>query len=174
MRFSVFLCVIFLSVFFMTGESYSLILESDAFKDGEEIPLRYTGDGDDMSPALRWSDVPEGTESFALIMDDPDAPFGVWVHWVVYDIPDDKESLEENMPKETLLTGGIRQGVNSFRRVGYNGPHPPKGTSHRYVFTLYALSAKTGIGPAGTKEAVMDAVKGDVLAEASLTGVYSR
>ena len=174
MRYFVFLFVMVLPVFFFGGVSYALTLESDAFKDGERIPDRYTGVGEDISPALKWSDIPSGTKSFVLIMEDPDASGGVWVHWVMYEIPEDFLSLDENVPKETFITQAIRQGVNGFRKVGYKGPYPPPGATHRYVFKLYALNVIPDIPPAATKDAVMEKMKGRVIEETTLTGLYSR
>lgn len=147
-------------------------ITSDAFADGEDMPAQYTGVGIDISPELKWTDIPEGTQSFVLIMDDPDAPLGTWVHWVVYDIPAGASGLKKNLPKAGKLDDGTTQGVTSFRTIGYGGPHPPPGAPHRYVFKLYALDAPLKLSQGASKEEVTRAMKGRVLAEATLTGMF--
>jgi Raf kinase inhibitor-like YbhB/YbcL family protein len=153
-------------------------LSSDAFDAGASIPRRHSCDGEDVSPALHWSGVPEGTKSFALIMDDPDAPPGTWVHWVLYDLAGDATGLPENLPKHERLEGGAVQGacwgVDRFSRVGYHGPCPPPGGPHRYFFRLYALDTARELNPRATKAQLLSAMKGHVLAEAELMGTYSR
>ncbi|SEM51741.1 phospholipid-binding protein, PBP family [Syntrophus gentianae] len=144
-----------------------------AFKEGQKIPSKYTCDGQDVSPPLEWESVPDRTESFSLICDDPDAPGGIWVHWVIYDIPSDMKKLEENVRPERELESGIRQGKNDWSRIGYGGPCPPGGT-HRYCFKLYALDAKLNLKPGATKDQLLQAMKGHVLAETQLMGKYSR
>ena len=114
-------------------------LTSTAFTNGAPIPARYTCEGKDLSPPLRWSGVPAGAKSLALIADDPDAPVGTWVHWVLYDLPPSLAELSEDVPKTQTIAGGARQGLNDFRRPGYGGPCPPPGKPHRYFFKLYAL-----------------------------------
>jgi Raf kinase inhibitor-like YbhB/YbcL family protein len=137
------------------------------------IPAVYTCDGNDFSPPLKWAEAPPGTRSFALISDDPDAPVGTWVHWIVWNIPATVNSLEENQPKKESLPGGARQGTNDFRRIGYGGPCPPSGT-HRYYFRLYALDATMDL-PASTSRAQLErAMKGHILAEAEVMGKYRR
>ncbi len=149
-------------------------LSSSAFEHEAGIPVRYTCDGEDLSPPLLWEGVPEGTLSLALIMDDPDAPVGTWVHWVVYDLPAAMSGLEEGVPPEPELPGGGRHGTNSWRRLGYGGPCPPGGT-HRYFFKLYALDVEELGLPAGaSKGEVLRAMEGHVLAEAALMGRYGR
>jgi Raf kinase inhibitor-like YbhB/YbcL family protein len=123
---------------------------------------------------LAWTDPPAGTKSFSLIVDDPDAPAGTWIHWVLYDLPASATGLPENVPKENELSSGARQGRNDFRRTGYGGPCPPKGPAHRYFFKLYALDAKTNLKPGATKTDLEKAMKGHVLAEAHLIGRYQR
>ncbi|MCD6340057.1 MAG: YbhB/YbcL family Raf kinase inhibitor-like protein, partial [Verrucomicrobia bacterium] len=130
--------------------------------------------GEDVSPPLAWSGAPEGAQAFALICDDPDAPMGTWVHWVIYDIPAEAAGLEENVPPEESLPNGARQGRNDFRRIGYGGPCPPPGKPHRYFFRLYALSAKTGLPPGATKARLLQAMEGKILAQAELMGTYQR
>ncbi len=148
-------------------------LKSSAFGSGEMIPVKYTCDGADFSPPLEWTAGPAGTRSFALICDDPDAPMGTWVHWVIYDIPATAAMLAEGITRDRELPGGGTQGVNDFRRIGYGGPCPPGGT-HRYFFRLYALDAVLGLKPGITKDQLLKAMKGHILAEAQLMGTYKR
>jgi len=148
-------------------------LTSDAFNEGQLIPARFTCDGDDSSPALSWSDPPDDTQSLALIMDDPDAPVGVFTHWVIYDIPADRRSLPGGV--ETVdrpSTGGV-QGKNDFGRIGYGGPCPPSGT-HHYRFQLYALDSLLNLSPGASKQQLLDAITGHILATDTLTGTYRR
>ena len=150
------------------------VLTSPAFGAGERIPKVYTCDGSDESPALFWSGAPEGTRAYALLCDDPDAPVGTWTHWVVYDIPAGETKLHEGVATDAQLSGGIRQGLNSWRRTGYGGPCPPPGKPHRYFFVLYALDAPLGLAPGAAKEQVQAAMKGHILGRAELMGVYGR
>ena len=150
-----------------------MVLTSPSFDAGEMIPSVYTCDGKDLSPALEWTGAPPGTKSFALISDDPDAPVGTWVHWVVWNIPSGVNSLEEDRPKKGSLAGGIRQGTTDFRRLGYGGPCPPSGT-HRYYFRLYALDTLLDLPATTTKTRLEEAMKGHVLAQAELMGKYRR
>jgi hypothetical protein len=152
----------------------SLVLESAAFPAGGTIPKKFTCDGADVSPALKWSAPPAGTESLVLIADDPDAPVGTWVHWVLYDLPAQTRALPEGVPQEAELSGGGRQGSNDFRRLGYGGPCPPPGKPHRYFFKLYALKARLNLKAGATKKDVEQAMKGSVLAQAELMGHYGR
>jgi hypothetical protein len=149
-------------------------LKTAVFAPGGSIPKKFTCDGPDLSPALTWGDPPAGTESFALIMDDPDAPVGTWVHWVLYDLPETARALAENVPKSEELSGGARQGRNDFRKIGYGGPCPPSGAPHRYFFKLYALDAKLNLKAGATKADVERAMKGHILAQAELMGRYQR
>ena len=149
-------------------------LTSTAFADGNPIPTRHTCDGVDVSPPLQWSDAPAGAKSFALICDDPDAPVGDWVHWVIYGLPAATTALPEKIaPNETLPNGAL-QGVNDFRRVGYGGPCPPPGKPHRYFFKLYALDAGLPLRSRGTKADLLRAMQGHILAQAQLMGTYQR
>lgn len=148
-------------------------LTSPAFADGGLIPRRYTCDGDDASPPLAWSGVPATTVSLALIADDPDAPRGTWVHWVLYNLPATTTSLPEALPTDERLPNGALQGRNDFRRTGYGGPCPPSGT-HRYFFKLYALDTVLSLEPGATKQQLLQAMEGHVLAEAQLMGRYAR
>lgn len=151
-------------------------LNSGAFAEGASIPVNHTCDGQDVSPPLGWSDAPQGTASFALIVDDPDAPAGTWVHWVLFNLPATVSSVRENLPKtETLRDlGGALQGRNDFRRIGYGGPCPPPGRAHRYFFKLYALDAALQLGAGATKRDVEQAMRGHVRATAQLVGTYAR
>ena len=152
----------------------SLEITSTAFAAGSEIPARYTCEGEDLSPPLAWTGAPEGTRSFALICDDPDAPVGVWVHWVLYDLPSDAAALSEGTLARNKPPEGGTQGVNDFRNVGYGGPCPPPGKPHRYFFKLYALGTQVDLAPRATKRELERAMEGHVLAEAELMGMYAR
>jgi len=149
-------------------------MKSSAFENGGFIPSKYTCEDEDISPPLSWSDVPKGTKSFALICDDPDAPFGVWVHWVIFNIPADKRKLEENILKKGLLPERIIQGLNDFGKVGWGGPCPPPGKPHRYIFKLYALDTILSIEEGATKEELIEAMKSHILTETKLIGIYQR
>ncbi len=151
----------------------AMAITSPSFDGGELIPSVYTCDGKDLSPPLEWTGAPPETKSFALISDDPDAPAGTWVHWVVWNIPASVNSLEEDRPKKESLPGGIWQGTTDFRRIGYGGPCPPSGT-HRYYFRLYALDTLLELPATTTKGWLEEAMKGHVLAQAELMGKYRR
>jgi len=148
-------------------------IRSSAFQEGGMIPQKYTCDGSDVSPPLAWSGAPQGTKSFALISDDPDAPAGTWVHWVVYDLPAGVTGLPENVPAGKTLTNGGKQGTTDFGGTGYGGPCPPSGT-HRYFFKIYALDSMTNLPPGATKDQLLKAMKGHILAEGRLMGKYKR
>ena len=153
-------------------------LTSNAFDAGGMIPGKHTCDGEDVSPALSWSGAPPTTASFVIIMDDPDAPPGTWIHWVLYDLPGDLGVLKPALPKTEKLESGAAHGacwgVNSFSRVGYYGPCPPPGAPHRYYFRLYALDTRLELPPGLTKQQILRAMEGHVLAEAELMGKYGR
>lgn len=153
--------------------SMTIELTSPAFGQGEAIPTKYTCDGEDISPPLQWQNLPDGTESLAFIMDDPDAPRGTWVHWVLYDIPAAASELPENVAPANTVPGGGSQGTSSFRRVGYDGPCPPGG-SHRYFFKLYALDSRLDLAAGATKEQLLAAMEGHILAQGELMGAYAR
>ncbi|MDX1623936.1 MAG: YbhB/YbcL family Raf kinase inhibitor-like protein [Gemmatimonadota bacterium] len=151
-------------------------LTSPAFDHEGTIPVRFTCDGEDVSPALSWSEAPEDAERFALVVDDPDAPGGPFVHWVLYGIPGHFSELPEavgDAPRLDYL-GEAVNGRNDFDDLGYGGPCPPPGDPHRYVFTLYALDADLGLDPGATKGELEEAMEGRVLGEADLTGTYRR
>jgi Raf kinase inhibitor-like YbhB/YbcL family protein len=147
-------------------------LSSAAFLEDEAIPTKYSCDGDDISPSLVWSGAPENTGSFVLIMDDPDAPVGTWVHWVLFNLPGDANSLPENLPANAAFTDGSQQGSNSWGNIGYGGPCPPIGT-HRYFFKLYALESSLELVEGATKEDVISAMEDYILMETELMGTYS-
>lgn len=150
-----------------------LTLTSPAFRHGEPIPRKYTCDGEDVSPPLTWHGAPGNTVTFALVMDDPDAPIGTWDHWVIFDIPATATGLPEAVPPEPTLPDGSVQGTNSWGRIGYGGPCPPRG-QHRYFFRLYALDTHVGLDSRTTKARLLSAIEGHVLAQAELMGVYRR
>ncbi|MGC9398942.1 MAG: YbhB/YbcL family Raf kinase inhibitor-like protein [Anaerolineae bacterium] len=148
-------------------------LTSTAFEHEDAIPTKYTCDGEDISPPLAWTEPPEDTESFALICDDPDAPMGTWVHWVLYNIPADARGLPEGVPARENLDDGSLHGKNSWGRRDYGGPCPPGGT-HRYFFKLYALDTTLDLGSGASKKQLLNAMEGHVLAQAELMGTYRR
>ena len=149
-------------------------LTSSAFQAGATIPRQHTCDGADTSPALAWSEPPPGTASFALVCDDPDAPVGTWVHWVLYELPASARQLPEGVAREPLLKDGSRQGTNDFKKTGYGGPCPPPGKPHRYVFKLYALDANLRVPPGKTKAELLQAMEGHLKGQAELMGRYGR
>jgi hypothetical protein len=152
----------------------SIELTSTAFQNGTTIPKQYTGDGADQSPPLHWSEPRSGTKSIAVICDDPDAPRGTWVHWVLFNLPAQTRELEPAVPTTKALGNGAKQGTNDFGNIGYGGPAPPKGKPHRYFFKLYALDVSLELPPDATKAQVVDAMKGHILAEGQLMGTYQR
>jgi hypothetical protein len=152
----------------------SIEVTSTAFWQGMTIPKQYTGDGADQSPPLRWSESPSGTKSIALICDDPDAPRGTWVHWVLFNLPPQTRELKEGVPTTETLSNGAKQGKNDFGNIGYGGPAPPKGKPHRYFFKLYALDVALDLAPGATKAQLEDAMKGHILADGKLMGRYER
>jgi Raf kinase inhibitor-like YbhB/YbcL family protein len=151
-----------------------MTITSSAFRFGQPIPAKYTCEGEDVSPPLQWSDLPAGAKSLSLICDGPDAPVGTGVHWVVYDLPLTKGELTKNVPATQTLPDGAKQGRNDFKRVGYGGPCPPPGKPHRYYFKLYALDTDLGLKPGATKQDLLRAMEGHILAEAQLMGTYQR
>ena len=139
-----------------TGESFAeknktMEIKSSAFQNGGMIPSKYTCDGEDISLPLSWNGVPAETQSLALVSDDPDAPVGTWVHWVIYNIPAKAPALPQGTPKEPRIADGTLQGINDFGRVGYGGPCPPPGLPHRYFFRIYALDAQLALPPRASK-----------------------
>ena len=155
------------------GSKMAITFTSTAFTEGSMIPTDYTCDGKDVSPPMAWAGVPEGTKSLAIICDDPDAPVGTWVHWVLFDIPATVNELPQGMPSDKLLENGAKSGINDFRKFGYGGPCPPGGT-HRYYFKLYALDIELTQRPGLTKAELLEAMKGHILAQGELMGRYKR
>jgi Raf kinase inhibitor-like YbhB/YbcL family protein len=152
-----------------------LTITSDAFSSGQSIPAKYSCIGRNISPPLAWSEPPAGTQSFALIMDDPDAPVGTWVHWVLYNIPLAKRGLQEDLPitGKNMDPNAIYVGKNSSGNIGYDGPCPPGGT-HRYIFKLYALDTTINLLPGVSKEQVLKEMDGHILAQGELVGTFSK
>ncbi len=152
----------------------SIKLTSSAFGNESTIPTKHTCDGEDVSPPLGWTGLPGGTKSVALICDDPDAPVGTWVHWVIYDIPAALIALPEGVPPSEITPDGAKQGINDFRRTGYGGPCPPPGGPHRYFFKLYALDIEPGLPPGANKADLLRVMEGHLLGEGVLMGRYQR
>jgi len=159
------------------GEGYmSWVLTSSAFEGGRSIPSRYTCDGENTSPPLSWTEPPEGTAELVLVCNDPDAPMGNWIHWVLYALPVDQGSLPPAVPNADVLLniGGAKQGENTSGGIGYTGPCPPPGPIHHYHFRLYALDTPTNLEPGATADELREATNGHVLAQTELVGLYSR
>jgi Raf kinase inhibitor-like YbhB/YbcL family protein len=152
----------------------ALTVSNSAFKEGDRIPAKYTCQGQDVSPPLAWGEPPAGTQSVALIVDDPDAPGGVFTHWVLFNIPPDSRELPEAVPIQAELARGALQGKTDFGRIGYGGPCPPPGRPHRYQFTLYALDQPLGLEGGASKKQLLSAMEGHILAQGQLTGTYQR
>lgn len=158
----------------------SVTVTSPSFRNNEFIPAKHACGGGDMSPELNWTGLPAGTRSVAVIADDPDAPPGTWVHWLIFDIPAELGGLPENLPKGETLPDGSRQGLaggvkdEDCSRTGYSGPCPPPGKPHRYFFKVYALDKMLGLPPGTAKGALLKAMKGHILAQGELVGLYKR
>jgi Raf kinase inhibitor-like YbhB/YbcL family protein len=148
-------------------------ITSSDLKEGGIIPVKFTCDGEDVSPDLKWENVPHNTVSLALICDDPDAPVGTWVHWVLFNIPGNSNHLEEGIGPEKEFPNGTLHGINDFKRLGYGGPCPPNGT-HRYFFRLYALDKMLDLDSGCSKADLMEAMQGHVLGQATLMAKYGR
>ena len=156
------------------GRSMSFHISTTSFPLEGSIPKKYTCDGKDVSPELSWAGAPQGTKSFALIVDDPDAPAGTWNHWLIWNIPTSQHELNEGASRSHAITENARQGQNDFRKIGYNGPCPPPGKPHRYYFKLFALDTELTL-PAGSDRKQLDtAIRGHVLAQSELMGRYGR
>jgi len=152
-----------------------IAFKSSLFIDGEQLPKQATCDGADVSPQLSWETPPEGTQSIALLCDDPDAPGKTWVHWVIFNIPPSVTKLEEGVPKEGILLSGAKQGINDFGNIGYGGACPPPGHgTHRYFFKLFALDSALDLDAGATQKEVEEAMQGHILAQGQLMGTYSR
>jgi hypothetical protein len=151
-----------------------LVLTSSVFQDGGAIPTRHTGQGEDLSPPLAWTGAPVTTRTFALICDDPDAPGGTWLHWLLWNLPADAVELGEGVPPRPELPSGARQGLNDGGDLGYGGPLPPPGKPHRYVFHLHALDTSINLPPGINRSDLETAMEGHVLARGTLMGIYER
>ncbi len=149
-------------------------LESPAFREGAKIPKKYSCEGWDFSPPLAWNDVPEKTQSLALIMDDPDAPGGIFTHWVLFNLPPNSRELLEGVSPVPQLPGGALQGKNDFGKFGYGSPCPPPGSPHRYCFALYALDQRLELKAGASQKQVLSAMEGHILSQGQLTGTYQR
>ena len=164
----------FLTLLLFGSEASAFRIESPVFQDKGNLPAKYTCDGENVSPPLTWARPPQGTKSFALISDDPDAPTGTWVHWVLYDIPEGTNELREGIEKSEVLASGAKHGLTDFRQVGYGAPCPPPGKAHRYFFKIYALDQSLDLAPKATKAELLVAMNGHVLAHAESVGLYER
>jgi Raf kinase inhibitor-like YbhB/YbcL family protein len=167
-------CLVVASLAQASNQRETMQLTSNAFQEGGAIPAKYTCDDKNVSPPLKWTGSPSGTKSLALIVDDPDAPVGTWVHWVVFDLPASTAELPEDLPKSQHLPGGAIQGINDFKHLGYGGPCPPQGKAHRYFFKIYALDALVGLKPGATKKDLETAMAKHILAQGQLMGTYKR
>ena len=155
------------------GKASKLKVTSSAFNEGEMIPQRHSFNDENISPPIAWSKVPDGTKSIAVICDDPDAPRGDWVHWVIFNISPTEEGLPEGVPKQEVLQDGAVQGVNDFKGFGYDGPAPPYGI-HRYIFRVFALDALFDLEAGATKRELLGAMAGHILAEGQLKGRFKK
>jgi len=155
-------------------EVAAIRLASPAFLQGTAIPKEFTADGDNVSPPLRWDDVPFGTKSIALVCEDPDAPRGTFVHWVIFNIAPETRELPRGVPASGKLAYGSLQGRNDFGKIGYGGPAPPRGPSHRYFFRIYALDRMLDLEPGCTRDQLADAMAGHIVAEGEMMGTYGR
>lgn len=174
------LLILIILILFLIGcskkveEEYEkIVLKSSILKESELIPEKYTCDGEDISPPLEWENIPEKTASFCIIMDDPDAPGGVFTHWIIFNIPKNYRSLPENFPKLPEFENGIKQGKNDFNEIGYNGPCPPKGSKHRYRFTIYALNKVLDIKSGVERREILKEIKNHILGIGELITLYS-
>lgn len=154
-------------------EYEKIILKSGVIKENELMPIDYTCDGKDISPQLEWDGSPKGTVSFCIIMDDPDAPSGAFTHWIIFNIPSNYRSLPENFPKIPELENGIKQGKNDFNKIGYNGPCPPKGSTHHYRFTIYALDKTLNLESGIKVKELMREIENHILGKGELISLYS-
>ncbi len=155
------------------GKKMEIKVTSSAFEDGGLIPAEYTCDGSDISPPLQWDGVSQEANSIALICDDPDAPMGTFVHWVIFGLPADTKELAKNIPPDKTLPNGAKQGTTDFGRIGYGGPCPPSGT-HRYFFKIYALDTRIDLVSVVDKPALLEAMEGHIIAQGQIVGKYKR
>lgn len=168
------ICLFMFLIISTGGEAIALELNSPSFNNDEYIPRRYSCQGEDVSPELIWSGLPKEAKSLALICEDPDAPVGTWVHWVIYDMPVSLKGLPEGVEAKEILKNGVKQGVNDFRKIGYGGPCPPSGGAHRYYFKLYCLDAELNLKPGLSKKELLSAMEGHVIEEIELICLYRR
>ena len=152
----------------------AITITSSAFQEGNPIPKPHTCEGVDISPPLQWQGVPDSTKSIALICEDPDAPRGTWIHWVLWGLPPTEHALAESVPRDPRLPSGARQGVNDFKETGYRGPCPPPGGPHRYYFRLFALDTIPDPPERASAADLRRAMEGHVIAEGALMGTYRR
>ena len=152
----------------------TLTILSQAFKGEERIPTQYTCQGRDISPPISWQGIPPETEALVLIMDDPDAPRGVFTHWVIFNLPPEGQGLAEAIPTEKQLPNGALQGSNDFGKIGYGGPCPPPGSPHHYQFNLYALDKRLDLVAGVSKKQTLEAMEGHVIVQGQLVGIYQR
>ena len=171
--------IMIVSMFFLigtigytNGKGFHVFTES--FKENSPIPLKFTCQGNDISPEISWKNAPGETKSFAIIMDDPDAPFGTFTHWIIYNIPGGYIGLKEDIKKDKVIEDGIAQGINDFGKIGYGGPCPPPGKPHRYFIKLYALDAELNL-PSGLRvNELFKRIKGHILSKTTYFGLYQR
>jgi Raf kinase inhibitor-like YbhB/YbcL family protein len=156
------------------GTIMKIQITTTAFTEGQPIPSKHTCDGGDVSPDLQWSGVSSHAKSLALICDDPDAPAGTWVHWVMYDLTPSMTGVPEDLPKSPALDNGAKQGVNDFKHIGYGGPCPPPGKPHRYFFKLYALDIRPPLKPGLTKNDLLKIMDGHIITQGELMGTYQK
>lgn len=166
--------VLFIILAYTCAAQAQMNLTSSAIAPGAAIADDYACTGADRSPALAWSNAPQATKTFALVVEDPDAPGGTFIHWVAYNIPASVNSLPASVPQSAEISGGGKNGINSFDHVGYNGPCPPPGKTHHYHFRLYALDSAISPGAKADAQAVQSAMKGHVLATGELVGTFQR
>jgi hypothetical protein len=156
------------------GSKMAFSIASSAFKPGGSIPRVFTADGSNVSPALSWENPPSGTQAFALICDDPDAPVGTWVHWLIWNLSASTKGLAQSVQQTKILTDGSAQGKNDFGRIGYGGPSPPPGKPHRYFFRLYALKERLTLAAGASRRDLEKAMEGKTLGVAEVFGTYGR
>ena len=156
------------------GRMNQIKLTSPAFGNMKTVPVKYTGFGKDLSIPLNWDNIPADAKSIAIVMDDPDAPIGTFTHWIIFNIHPDENSLPEGIPQKPVLSGGAKQGRNDFGRIGYNGPMPPAGKVHHYRITIYALDTVLDLDAGIKAKEFHRAIKGHILAQGLLTGLYKR
>lgn len=152
----------------------NIIITSNAFHQGGSIPVKYTCDGENISPPLTWSGIPSNTQSIALIMEDPDAPGGIFVHWIIFNIPSFLTELPEDIPKFPVIVDGIQQRTTSFGTIGYGGPCPPRGETHRYFFKIFALDIRLTLPPGASKSDILREMNGHILSTEEFIGFYKR